>query len=70
MRRKIQTVNIRVGSNFYRMIEAQRKILQEKIGFKRNLTSTDYTEMLARSGQLKIPKLKINLFKNAKKQKG
>ena len=66
---KINTTKIAVGSKFYEMLEAQRRAVQQKMGFKKNITTVAYTEMLARSGKLKIPKLNIDLFKNVQRKK-
>lgn len=69
MRRKIQSVNIQVGPSFYQMLEQRRRRLQKKMGFRKNLTQIAFTEMLARSGKLKIPKINIELFKKNVKRK-
>jgi len=68
MRRKIQTVHIQVGGTFYKMLEAQRQRLQRQTKFKKNITQTAFTEMLARSGKLKIPRINIDLLKNVRKK--
>lgn len=75
MRRKvrIKPVTIQVGPSFFRMLENRRKVLQKQIGFKKNITQIAHTEMLARSGKLKFPKLNLKQpvggLKNVKRKK-
>jgi len=67
MRRKIKAVSIQVSSNFYNLLEARRIALQKKVGFRRNISQPQLTEMLIRSGKLNLPKLNIDVIKNVKK---
>lgn len=67
MRRK--TVHIKVSSNFYDLLERRRQQFQKKIGFRKNITQTNFTELLMKSG-LKLPKINLGVFKNDKRKKG
>jgi len=72
MRRKIKPVTMQVGPTFFKMIEARRIALQNKIGFKKNITQIAHTEMMARSGKLNFPKINLKQiiggFKNDKRK--
>jgi len=66
MRRK--TVTIKVGQSFYDILEKRRQALQKKVGYKKNITQTNFTELLAKKG-IKFPKININIPKNVKRKK-
>lgn len=70
MRRRIQTIHTKVSTRFNDLLERERRRLNKQLNFRRDVTKTELTEMLVRSGKLKIPRLNINLFKNVKRKKG
>ena len=71
--RRIRRITIQVSEGFYNMLEKERANvnvkLNKKMGIPKNLTITNFTEMLANQ-RAKIPKLNISAFKNVKKKRG
>ena len=71
---KRSSVNSALSTNFYNLLEQGRRKTQKNLGLN-NLSLTRYTEMISRSKNLKIPKIKPvkenekNMFNKRKKRR-
>ena len=69
MARLSKSVMILVSPNFFNALDNKRISIQKKIGFKKNITHAQITDMMMRSKQFKLPELNIDFLKNVKRKK-